>query len=60
LKRYLFLILLVCSCTSYPEIIEDVLRQASGYCKELENPCENKTQQGETPEVQPHGEALPP
>ena len=34
--RYLFLIILVCSCTSYPEPIEDVLRQAGRNRKELE------------------------
>jgi len=33
---YLFLIVLVSSCTSYPETIEDVLRQAGKNRKELE------------------------
>ena len=34
--RYFFLVLLVCSCSSYPESIEDVLRQAGGNRNELE------------------------
>jgi len=34
--RYLMLIILVYSCTSYPEAIEDVLRQAGKNRKELE------------------------
>ena len=58
--RYFFLFLLVCSGSSYPEAIEDVLRQAGNNRKEFENLCENKTRQGETPEVQPHGATLPP
>ena len=33
---YFFLIIMVCSCTSYPEAIEDVLRQAGVNRKELE------------------------
>jgi len=57
---YFFLFLLVCSGSSYPEAFENVFRKAGGNCKELENLCENKTQQGETPEVQPHGATLPP
>ncbi len=33
---YLFLILLICSCSSYPDAIEEVLRQAGNNRKELE------------------------
>jgi len=57
--RSLFLIILLGSCVSYPEAIEDVLRQAGNNRKEIENLCEDKTWQGETPKVQ-NGAALPP